>query len=86
MGLMSSDPDKDSGRDLRQIGLLTSIPFIFLGGVIIGYLIGAWLDKKFGTDPYLAAAGVFMGVAAAVLEIVKVVRRASADESDKRDE
>lgn len=86
MGLMSSGPDDQMGRNIRQIGLLTAIPFLLLGGVIIGYLIGNWLDNKFGTEPYLAALGVLMGVAAAALEIVQVVKKASSDDSGKRNE
>mgnify|MGYP001171510255 CR=1 FL=1 len=86
MGLLSSGPDDQLGRDLRQIGLLTAVPFLLLGGVLVGYLIGNWADRKLGTEPYLAALGVLMGVAAAALEIVQVVRKASADDSEKRHE
>lgn len=86
MGLMSSGSDGKWGRDMRQIGLLTSIPFLLLGGVIVGFLIGNWLDKKFDTEPYLAALGVLAGVAAAAIEIVQVVKKSAANNTDKRDE
>ncbi len=82
MSLLKPDPDENSRRDIKQIGLFATIPGLLLGGPLIGYFVGWWLDGKFETKPYLAALGVLMGVAAAGLEIVQVIRKASSEESD----
>ncbi len=82
MSLLKPDSDEKSRRDMKQISLFAAIPGLLLAGPLIGYVIGWWLDGKFGTQPYLAALGVFMGIAASGLEIVQVIRKASSAESD----
>lgn len=82
MSLLKPDPDENSRRDIKQIGLYAAIPGLLLAGPLIGYVIGWWLDGKFGTAPYLSALGVLMGIAAAGLEIFQIIRKASSSESD----
>ena len=86
MTLLGSGRDKKPGKDLRQIGLLTAVPGLLLGGPLIGFAIGWYADTKLGTDPYLAAGGVLFGLAAAGLEIYQVLRRASAMDEDEESE
>lgn len=81
--LLSSGRDKKPDRDLRQIGLYATVPGLLLGGPLIGYLGGHWLDGRFDTDPLLAVVGMVMGLAAAGIEIYKLVKKASAIEKDK---
>lgn len=83
---MSPDPQKKRDWDMRQIAGLTTVPFLLMGGVAVGFLIGWWLDGVFDTDPYLKAVGVFMGVAAAALEIYQVLKKTSSEERDKDNE
>jgi len=82
MSLLKPDSDEKSRWDIKQMSLFAAIPGLLLAGPLIGYIIGWWLDGKFGTKPYLAALGVFMGIAAAGLEIVQVIKKASSAESD----
>lgn len=53
--------------------------------IFIGFGFGYWLDGKFGVFPYLSITGFFMGIAAAVrnlmLEIRKQNRRESTDDT-----
>ena len=86
MAIMTPGPNKKRDWDMRQIGGLTAVPFLLMGGVLVGYFIGHWLDEKFGTDPYLAAVGVFAGVASAALEIYQVIKKTSSKETDDSDE
>ncbi len=85
MSLLKDRSDKEPGRDYRQIGLLAAVPSLLLAGPLIGYVIGWWLDGKFGTGPYLGGAGTLMGVAAAGLEIYQLVKKASAKEKKPND-
>ena len=41
---------------------------------------GIWLDKKFGTDPYLTMLFLLMGVAAGFRSIYVMIRRSLDDE------
>lgn len=61
----------------RQIGILTTIPMLLAVGPILGYYIGDFLDKKFGTDPYLMVIFIFFGFAAAGKGVYDLIRRAS---------
>lgn len=43
--------------------------------VLFGFLIGRWLDGKFGTEPYIAVVGFFFGLAAAARFLMRAAKR-----------
>ena len=65
-------PNKVTGW--RQVGLLTSIPFILALAPIIGYFLGQYLDQKFRTRPWLSIVLLALGFVAGVRETVKIVK------------
>ena len=71
------------GKDLRQIGLLGTIPMLMAAGPLIGFFGGKWLDSKLGTEPYLMIILLFMGFAASVKETVKILKQANQDNEDE---
>jgi len=81
--LLNSGKHKKPDKDLRQIGLYAAVPGLLLGGPLIGYLAGHWLDDRFGTDPLLGVVGMVMGLVAAGIEIYNLVRKATAIEKEK---
>lgn len=52
----------------------------------VGYFVGSWADKKFGTEPYLLVVGVTFGFAAAGVEIYRLIKRSSALEDSNKNE
>lgn len=66
------DPKKVT--DWRQIGLLSSIPFILALAPIVGFLLGKFLDQKFRTQPWLSLILLAMGFVAGVRETIKIVK------------
>ena len=38
--------------------------------VFVGWLVGAWLDRKFGTT-WITLAGILLGIAAGFVEITR---------------
>jgi len=74
---------KDGGRNLRTVGLLGVIPLMIGVAPLIGYLIGNWLDGKFGTGPYLMVVFIALGFGAAVKETVKIIKEANRENEDK---
>ena len=80
-------PDDPSSRYkfARQIGLLSTIPFLLAVAPLVGYFGGRWLDGKLGTDPVLAFVLLGLGFVAGVRETIIVVRKASkeAEDADK---
>lgn len=81
---MKFDSPEKTGRWLRPIGLLTAIPFVLLFGPLIGYFIGDWLDKRFGTEPWLMTIFIVLGFVAAGREVWGLIRRASRETDDEK--
>jgi F0F1-type ATP synthase assembly protein I len=48
--------------------------------IAIGYFFGSWLDKKFGTTPWLMLVFTLMGIAAGFIEMFKLAQQLSKDE------
>jgi ATP synthase protein I len=71
-----------AGRSLRPVGQLTAIPFVLLVGPVLGYFIGDWLDRKWGTEPYLMILFITLGFVAAGREVWGLIKRASRDQED----
>jgi len=54
-----TDKEPNKVTAWRQVGLLTSIPFILALAPIVGYFLGKFLDQKLRTQPWLSfVAGV----------------------------
>lgn len=49
----------------------------FVFALVIGFGAGLWLDGRFGTKPWLAFLGFFLGLAAGVLNVYRVMQMAS---------
>jgi len=75
-------PQNDENKDkselflrARQVGMLTTIPFILLLGPLIGYFAGSWIDRKWDLAPYGTIVLIVLGFAAAVRETVRLLRQ-----------
>jgi F0F1-type ATP synthase assembly protein I len=71
---------------MRQIGILTSLPFIMAAGPLVGYFIGEWLDRILGTSPYLMIVLTLMGIISAGREVFKLVKMTTDDEKKSDDD
>jgi len=71
--------EEDKYQQYKQIGLLTTIPFLLLAGPTVGWLIGSFLDKKFGTEPYLMYLFIILGFIASGKQVYNIIMRASKD-------
>ncbi len=80
----SKKPKKANKRsELRQVGLLGTIPMLLATGPLIGYFIGRWLDDKFGTEPYLLIVLLLLGFGASLKEIIKIIKQANRENEDR---
>lgn len=66
-------------RQARVIGGLSSIPLLLGAGALIGFFIGRWIDRRFGTEPWLTLVFVGLGFAASVRSTIDLIRRAQKD-------
>ena len=62
---------------IGQIGLATSLPLVIFG------LLGRYLDRKFGTSPYLFLLGLLIATIQIFFYLRKIVEAVSEDSKNK---
>jgi F0F1-type ATP synthase assembly protein I len=58
----------------RIAGLTGAVGIEVAVAIAIGYFAGQWLDRKFGTAPWISTIGFAAGVGAAIKALVRVTR------------
>ncbi|MBI2095867.1 MAG: AtpZ/AtpI family protein [Candidatus Omnitrophica bacterium] len=70
---------KIGGQDklelLKQVAAISTVPFLLVGGPLVGYFAGNWLDHRYAWDPYGKLFLILFGLAASILEITQIIRR-----------
>ena len=74
---MPEDHDSNWGS-LSAIGLQ-----VLIGGGL-GVLIGRWLDRKFGSEPWLTLICVALGLASGMYSMIREGIRANRDPRDNK--
>jgi F0F1-type ATP synthase assembly protein I len=69
-----TEKDQKKVTAWRQVGLLTTIPFILALAPIVGFLLGQYLDKRFHTRPWLGVILLLLGFVAGVRETITIIR------------
>ena len=75
-----TDKEPNKVTAWRQIGLLTSIPFILALAPIVGYFLGKFLDQKFRTQPWLSFIMLVLGFVAGVRETIHIVKMSQSED------
>lgn len=89
-----SEPDEEAKASRRddkdEVGqprwmVRRAADFSFIGiefgiATAIGYFLGRWLDGKFDTSPWLTMFFALCGIAAASIDLYKLVRRAQRED------
>lgn len=65
-------PQKDPGGTIRQIALAFELPFVLVGPVVAGGVIGYLLDRWLHSKHWLLIVLGLLGVVVGVLEAVKI--------------
>jgi len=65
----------------RSVGYYTLIPTMLGVGPLLGYFLGAFLERRFGYAPWLSFGCVVLGGVASVRQIILLLRRAKASEA-----
>jgi len=60
---------------LRTLGAVASIGLLILIATMIGLAFGVWLDKLFGTSPWLTFLFTLLGLAAGLVESAKILMK-----------
>lgn len=60
---------------LRQFGMLSTVGLHLVLGTFVGLAIGYFLDRAFGTKPWLTFLFLAFGIAAGFINLFRVVLR-----------
>jgi F0F1-type ATP synthase assembly protein I len=71
---IEADPSGNRKMWNQALGLLP-LGSLFGAAVVVGYLGGAWADRRLHTTPWLSILGLLLGIAAAFMELLRVVGR-----------
>jgi F0F1-type ATP synthase assembly protein I len=71
---------------IRQVGLLTAVPFVLAVAPLIGFFAGRFLDQKLGTDPWLMIILIVLGFVAGARQVYRLVRLASTEVDREQDQ
>ena len=58
----------------QLIGQLSTIGMSFVVALILGFGAGYWLDRVLNTSPWLTFIGFFLGLAAGILNVYRVMK------------
>lgn len=54
---------------------LLSVGTVWVAGILLGFLLGRYLDGQLGTGPWLAVGGFLLGAAAGFLQLFRAASR-----------
>ena len=63
-------------------GLLSFLPFVLVSGPLVAYLLGNYLEKRFGLPSYISLVFITIGFIVSVMETVKIIRFALRTEKE----
>ena len=75
------DPDF---KGLRTAGLLLAIPTLLIVSPLVGFFLGSWIDRRFGTSPWFTILGLVLGFVAAGRETYRIYQRSQQEENEGR--
>ncbi len=74
---MVKNGNNDKYRFVHQVGLFTAIPVVLVAGPAIGFFIGDYIDRKFGTAPWFMFFFIAIGFVASIRQTIEFINKAS---------
>jgi ATP synthase protein I len=72
-----------SREDLRLIAHLSTVGFAFVLAIVMGFGAGYLLDNWLGTRPWFSFLGFFLGLAAGILNVYRIMALAGPPKPPK---
>jgi ATP synthase protein I len=69
---------------IRALAALGGLGFVLGALMVLGWLLGQYLDRRFGTGPWLSLVGSLVGMGAGFFEIYTVVTRAEREDARRK--
>lgn len=71
------EPNKRQGSAFRGVGVAAALSVQLIAAIMVGFLLGHWLDGMFHTSPWLTVIGVFVGIVAGFWGLFQLSRMLS---------
>ena len=68
---------------VKQLGVLTTVPIILLAGPTIGFFLGSWIDRKANIYPWFTIIFVGLGFVGSAREVIRLLKEISKDNEEK---
>jgi F0F1-type ATP synthase assembly protein I len=76
-------PRKNPGAGARQLALAMELPFLLVGGALVGGFLGYLLDRWLHTKPFLMLMVGAAGFGVGLWDMLKRLRKDDPDNSGK---
>jgi len=63
--------DSEQSKLALTLMVITLFSSNILGGILVGYLLDRWL----GSDPWLTITGIVLGLASAIIGLIRIMNR-----------
>jgi len=63
------------GRGGGSMWNLLTVGTVLVVCILLGYLLGSYLDRRLGTSPWMTVAGVVLGSTAGFVQLFRTVAR-----------
>ena len=73
---MGNRLSSNAGEALRTAGALSTVGLAFVLALVIGFWFGQVLDRGMGTKPLFTIVFFFLGLAAGILNVYRIVSQA----------
>ena len=80
-GMAEAEPPQEPGGEprgpklLRTLGQLSTLGIAMVAAVAIGLAIGYWLDRWFGTSPWLTMIFALLGIVAGFVNLFRDLKK-----------
>ena len=68
---------------VKQLGVLTTVPIILLVGPAIGFFLGSWIDRKTNIYPWFTIIFVGLGFAGSAREVFRLLKEISKEDEEE---
>ena len=83
-GMIARRIKSRSGHKAKEIGTYTLIPMLMLAGPIVGYVLGALIQNRWGGEPWGGVVGMLLGLVAGFRQVFLLLARfGKKDDSDQ---
>jgi ATP synthase protein I len=66
---------KEKTELAQKLSVYTGIPALMVGGLLVGYFAGKYLDNRFHGNNIILAISMLIGFAAGVYQVIEMIKK-----------